>query len=165
MIPRQINAMLREIPNSQNDIREQIDTEADTLETGSNDNYYLIENPDQLKKVLDETSSGKALASTQEVNQALKKIIKSHSPATDSDEEYDQKDFHECIEDITDHLKALASSSKERQISQIVNECEKTLESDASTEKNVFDKIEQQLSSVSLSRQKIEQAKRHEALS
>jgi hypothetical protein len=46
-----------------------------------------------------------------------------------------------------------------------MNKCEKTLESDVSTEKNVLDEIKQQLSSVSLSRQKIEQAKRHEAFS
>ncbi len=68
---RQINAMLREILDSQDDIREQIDTEANTLETKSNDDYYLIENPNQLQKVLDETSLDKAPASTQEVNQAL----------------------------------------------------------------------------------------------
>jgi hypothetical protein len=69
------------------------------------------------------------------------------------------------LEEITERLDALDSSSKERRISQIVNKCEETLESDASTEKDVPDEIEQQLSSVSLSRQKIEQAKRHETLS
>jgi hypothetical protein len=89
--------MLREIPDSQNDIREQTDTEANTLETGSNDDYCLIENPDQLKKVLDETLSGKALASTQEVNNTIRGIWQnkhsrmsySHSPITDSDVEYE----------------------------------------------------------------------------
>jgi cytochrome P450 len=81
--------MLREIPDSQDDIREQADTETNTLETESDDNYYLIENPDQLQKVLDETSSGKALASTQKVNQVLQETIKSHSSVIDSDEEYD----------------------------------------------------------------------------
>jgi len=63
--------MLREILDSQDDIREQIDTEANTPKTKSNDDYYLVENLDQLQKVLDGTSLGKALASTQEVNQAL----------------------------------------------------------------------------------------------
>jgi len=67
--------------------------------------------------------------------------------------------------EITKQLDALNSSSKERQTSQIVDKCEETLGSDASTKKDVLDEIEQQLSSVSLSRQKIEQAKRHEALS
>jgi tryptophanyl-tRNA synthetase len=66
---------------------------------------------------------------------------------------------------ITKRLDALNSLLKKRQISQIVNKCEETLESDASTKKNVLDEIEQQLSSVSLSRRKIEQAKRHETLS
>jgi len=69
------------------------------------------------------------------------------------------------LEEITKRLDALDSLLKKRRISQIVNKCEKTLESDASTEKDVFDEIEQQLSSVSLSRQKIKQAKRHKTLS
>ncbi len=68
--------MLREIPNNQDDIREQTDTEADTPETGSDDDYYLVENPDQLQKVLDGTSSGKAPASTQEVNQILNEAMR-----------------------------------------------------------------------------------------
>jgi hypothetical protein len=69
------------------------------------------------------------------------------------------------LEEITKRLDALDSSLKERRISQIVNKCEETLESDASTEKNVLDEVKQQLSSVSLSQQKIKQAKRHKTLS
>jgi hypothetical protein len=38
--------MLREIFDSQNDIRKQVDIEANAPKTKSNDNYYLIENPD-----------------------------------------------------------------------------------------------------------------------
>ncbi len=68
--------MLREIPNNQNDIREQIDTKANTLETESNDDYYLVEDSNQLQKVLDKTSLGKALASTQEVNQILNETMR-----------------------------------------------------------------------------------------
>jgi hypothetical protein len=37
--------MLREIPDSQDDIREQIDIEANTPKTRSNDDYCLVENP------------------------------------------------------------------------------------------------------------------------
>jgi hypothetical protein len=88
-----------------------------------------------------------------------------HSSTTDFDAKYEWKDFQEMLEEITKQLDALDSSSKKRQISQIVNKCEETLESDASTKKNVLEKIEQQLSSVSLFRQKIKQAKRHETLS
>jgi molecular chaperone DnaK (HSP70) len=69
------------------------------------------------------------------------------------------------LEEITKRLDALDSSSKKRRISQIINKCEETLESDASTKKNILDEIEQQLSSVNLSQQKIEQAKRHKTLS
>jgi hypothetical protein len=97
IIPRQINAMLREISDSQDDIREQTDTEANTLKTELNDNYCLIENPNQLKKVLDETLLGKALASTQKVNNAIRRIWRnkhsrtsySHSSTTDFDAKYE----------------------------------------------------------------------------
>jgi hypothetical protein len=61
-----------------------------------------------LKKVLDETSSGKAPASMQEVN---------NSPITDFDVKYEWEDFQEMLEEITERLDALDSSSKERQIS------------------------------------------------
>ncbi len=40
--------MLREILDSQDDIRKQTNIEANTLETRSNDDYYLVENLDQL---------------------------------------------------------------------------------------------------------------------
>ncbi len=106
--------MLREIFNSQNDIRKQVDKEANTLKTESNDDYYLVENLNQLQKVLDETLSSKALASTQKVSQALKKTIKSHSLVIDSNEEYNWKDFHECLENITNYRETLASSSKKK---------------------------------------------------
>ncbi len=56
------------------------------------------------------------------------------------------------LEEIMERLDALDSSSKKKQINQIVNKCEETLESDASIEKNVLDEIEQQLSNVNLSR-------------
>ena len=80
--------MLREIFSSQDDIRKQVDIEAKTLKTRSNDNYYLIKNLDQLQKVLDKTSLGKAFAFTQEVNQVFKKIIKSYNPIIDLNEKY-----------------------------------------------------------------------------
>ena len=60
--------MLREISNSQNDIREQTNIEANTLKIESNNNYYLIKNSNQLQKVLDKILSNKALAFTQKVN-------------------------------------------------------------------------------------------------
>ncbi len=162
---RQINAMLREILDNQDDIRKQIDIEANTPKTRSNDNYYLVKDPNQLQKVLDGASLGKALAFTQEVNQALQKAIKSHNSTIDLDEEYDWKDFHECLDNITKHLDALTSSSKEKQINQIVDKCEKTLGSDATKEKDILDEIERQLNNVSLSRQKIKKARKHETLS
>jgi len=89
--------MLREIFDSQNDIRKQIDTKTNALKTESNDDYCLIKNLDQLKKILDETSLDKTLASTQEVNNAIRRIwqnnysrtLYSHSPITDFDVKYE----------------------------------------------------------------------------
>ncbi len=60
--------MLREIFNSQNDIKKQIDTKTNILKTRSNDNYYLVKNLNQLQKVLNKTLLNKAFAFTQEVN-------------------------------------------------------------------------------------------------
>ncbi len=68
--------MLREILDNQNNIREQIDIEANTLEIESNDDYYLIENSNQLQKVLDRILLNKASTFTQEVNQILNKTIR-----------------------------------------------------------------------------------------
>ncbi len=68
--------MLREILNSQNDIREQIDIEANTLKIESNDDYYLIKNLNQLQKVLDETLLSKTFAFTQKVNQILNEVMR-----------------------------------------------------------------------------------------
>ncbi len=68
--------MLRETFDSQNDIRKQINTKTNILKIESNNDYYLIENLDQLQKVLDKTSLGKALAFTQEVNQILNETMK-----------------------------------------------------------------------------------------
>lgn len=146
LVPQQINAMLREIPNNQDNTRGQTDTEADAPETASDDDYYLVENPDQLQKVLDGTSSGKGPASTQEVNQALQEATqgkrpstpKPHNSADDSDDEYGWKDFHECLENITEHLDALASSSKEQYT---VDECEEKLGSNATIEKEILDNM------------------------
>ena len=66
--------MLREKLDDQNDLRGRIDAKANTLKIESNDNYCLIENLDQLQKVLDKTLSSKAFASTQKVNNAIKRI-------------------------------------------------------------------------------------------
>ncbi len=68
--------MLREILNSQNNIRKQINIEANILKTRSNNNYYLVKNPNQLQKVLDKTLSSKIFASTQKINQILNKTIR-----------------------------------------------------------------------------------------
>ena len=156
--------MLREILDNQNDIKEQVDTRANILKTRSNDDYYLIENLNQLQKVLNKTLLDKTFASTQEVNQTLKKTIKSYSLIIDLDEEYSRKNFYECLENITNHLKTLASSSKKKQINQIVDKCEKALESDVTIKKNILDEIERQLNNVSLFKQKIKKAKKHKTL-
>ncbi len=74
--------MLREIFNSQSDIRKQINIEANILKTRLNNDYYLVKNLDQLQKVLDKTSLDKAFASTQEVNQIFNETIRAKRSRT-----------------------------------------------------------------------------------
>ncbi len=92
---RQINTILREIFDSQNNIRKQIDTETNIFETESNNNYYLIENSDQLQKVLDRILLDKIFVFIQKINKKLNKTIKAQRArtlyfysATDSDNKY-----------------------------------------------------------------------------
>jgi len=167
---RQINTILREIFDSQNNIRKQTDTETDISETESDNNYYLIENSDQLQKVLDKILSDKISVSTQKVNQILNKTIRAKQilysySVTDSDNKYNWKNFYKYLDNITDYFDILASLSRDREINQTVNKCKKALESDATIKRDISDKIEQQLSSISLSREKIEKAKKYTILS
>jgi hypothetical protein len=68
-----------------------------TSKTKSNDDYCLMKNSNQLKKVLDETLLGKTLAFTQKVNNAIRRIwqnkhsrtLYSHSSITDFDAKYE----------------------------------------------------------------------------
>ncbi len=46
-----------------------------------------------------------------------------------------------------------------------MNKCEKALESDATIKREIFNKIEQQLSNINLFRKKIKKAKKHATLS
>ncbi len=82
----------------------------------------------------------------------------------DSDNKYNWKNFYKCLDNIIDYLNILASLSRDREINQIVNKYKKALESNITIKKKKFDKIEQQLSSVSLSREKIEKAKKYTIL-
>ncbi len=85
--------------------------------------------------------------------------------ATDLDNKYNWNFFYKYLDNIIDYLDILASLLREKKINQTVNKCKKALESDATIEKDIFDKIEQQLSSVSLFREKIEKAKKYTILS
>ncbi len=71
---------------------------------------------------------------------------------TNLNDEYNQKNFHKYLNDITKHLKTLANLSKKQQINQIVNKCEKALKSDVTIKRDIFKKIKQQLSNVNLSK-------------
>ncbi len=81
--------------------------------------------------------------------------------ATDSDNKYSWKNFYKYLDNITKYLETLTSLLKKQQINQTVNKYKKTLESDITIEKEIFDKIEQQLSSISLFREKIEKIKKY----
>ena len=95
IILQQINTILKEIFDNQNNIRKQTDTETNISEIELNNNYYLIENSDQLQKILDIILSDKISVSIQKINKILKKIIKAEQlnilyfySVTDSDNKY-----------------------------------------------------------------------------
>jgi len=169
---RQINTILKKIFDSQNNIRKQIDTETNTLKTELNNNYYLIKNPDQLQKVLDRILSDKIFASIQKISQIFNKTIEAQQletlyfySATDLDNKYSWIFFYKYLDNITDYLNTLASLSRKKKINQIVNKYKKALENNTTIKKDIFDKIEQQLSSVSLLLEKIEKTKKYTILS
>ncbi len=85
--------------------------------------------------------------------------------AIDLDNKYNWIFFYKYLDNITNYFNILASLSREKKINQTVNKCEKALESNATIKKDIFDKIEQQLSSISLFREKIEKAKKYTILS
>jgi len=75
IVLQQINTILKNKLDSQNNIRKQIDIKTDIFETESNNNYYLIENSDQLQKVLDKILLDKISISIQKINKKLNKTI------------------------------------------------------------------------------------------
>ena len=88
-----------------------------------NNNYYLIENPDQLQKVLDRILSDKIFVSIQKINQIFNKTIKAEQLrilyfylATDSDNKYSWKNFYKYLDNITNYFNALTSLLREREI-------------------------------------------------
>ncbi len=85
----------------------------------------------------------------QKINQILNKTIKTKQlrilysyPATDSDNKYNWTNFYKYLDNITKYLETLVSLSKIQQINQIVNKCEKALESNITIKKEISDKIE-----------------------
>lgn len=74
---RQINATLRKEPEDWEEItqEENEDDSPDTLDPSSDDDYYLVDSPEELQKVLDGNAQGKAPASTQEVNSSLRQDL------------------------------------------------------------------------------------------
>jgi len=54
------------------------------FEIESNNNYYLIENSNQLQKILNKILLDKIFIFTQKVNQVFKKIIKFYNLVIDS---------------------------------------------------------------------------------
>ncbi len=80
---------------------------------------------------------------------------------TNLDNKYSWKNFYKYLDNIIDYLDILASLLRDKEINQTINKYKKALESDITIEKEIFDKIEQQLSNISLSREKIEKAKKY----
>ncbi len=108
----------------------------------------------------------------QKINQILNKTIEVQQSktlylylVTDSDNKYNWKNFYKYLDNITNYFNVLASLLRNRKINQTVNKYKKALENDITIKKDIFDKIEQQLSSISLFQEKIKKAKKHTILS
>ncbi len=80
---------------------------------------------------------------------------------TNLDNKYNWKKIYKCLDNITNYFDILVSLSKKKKINQTVNKCEKALENNITIKRDIFEKIEQQLSSINLSREKIEKTKKY----
>ncbi len=82
----------------------------------------------------------------------------------DLDNKYNWKNFYKYLDNIIDYFDILISLLRNKEINQIVNKYKKALESNTTIEKKKFDKIEQQLSSINLFQEKIEEVKKYTIL-
>ena len=69
---RQINVLIKVFDKTEIQKKE---SETDTSEVSTDDEYYRVENVDKLQKVLNGTASDKALASTQKINDAIRRAF------------------------------------------------------------------------------------------
>ena len=69
---RQINVLIKVSDKTEAQKKE---SETDTLKVNTDDEYYRVENVDKLQKVLNGTTSGKAPASTQKVNDVIRRAF------------------------------------------------------------------------------------------
>ena len=69
---RQINVLIKVSDKTEAQEKE---SETDTSEVSTDDEYYRVENVDKLQKVLNGTASDKAPASTQKINDAIRRAF------------------------------------------------------------------------------------------
>ena len=142
---RQINATLRVVPETEKDWEEAVYSgSTETPEDSSDDDYYLVEGPENLQQVLDGTAPGKAPATTEEVNSIIRNSVaerpRTPYPAqvypgkvTPPGKDYGwDSELEEGFQDIMDRLESLRASQEET-----TDALERLLGSDASTEQDI----------------------------
>ncbi len=85
----------------------------------------------------------------------------SQNLTTNSNNKYNWKNFYECLENIIKLFDALTSNI-ERQ--NIIDKCEKALESDVITKRGTFEKINRQLNNISLLKKKLDKIYKYATL-
>ena len=145
MLQRQINATLRVVPETKKNWEEAVYSEStETSKDNSNDDYYLIEESEDLQQVLNETASGKTPAITEEINFIIRNFV-TERPRTlylaqvysgkvtppEKDYEWDNE-LEEEFQDIMDRLESLRGSQEE-----IIDALERFFDSDVSTKQDI----------------------------
>lgn len=139
---RQINATLRVIPETEKDWEEAVYSgSTDTSEASSDDDeYYLVDGPDELQKVLEGSVPGKAPATTEQLNSIIRNTVaeRPRTPypsqvypgsVTPPGESYGwDSELEEGFKDIARRLS---------RTTEVTDTLERILGSDASTEKDI----------------------------
>ena len=79
MSQRQFNIMLRRIPDLKREDQENSKESATLVSESENEDYCFMKTSEEFKFILNSTSSGKATATTDEVNMTIKACMKDRS--------------------------------------------------------------------------------------
>ena len=145
MFQRQINATLRIILEIEKNWKKAVYSKnTKTSKDNSNDDYYLIEESENLQQVLNETVSNKTSAITKKINFIIKNFVTERSRTlylaqvyskkiTSSKKNYEwNNELKKKFQNIMNRLKSLRTNQKE-----IIDVLKRFFDSDVSTEQDI----------------------------